>query len=103
MFKNEHNAQIHLTAMGVVVLVGILLKINYTEWCFVAFAIGFVLSAEAFNTAIEALVDLVSPEYNKKAGLVKDVAAGGVLIAALTSVVIGCVVFGRKILLIMEL
>ena len=102
LIKNEHNAWIHLAALVVVVVAGIILKLSYTEWALVVFAIGFVFAAEAFNTAIETLVDLVSPEFDKKAGLIKDVAAGAVLIVAITTVVIGILIFGKKILQILQ-
>jgi diacylglycerol kinase len=55
-----------------------------------------VLTAELFNTAVESLVDIISPHYSKKAGFIKDVAAGAVLIAAVVSVIIGCIIFIPK-------
>ncbi len=56
-------------------------------------AIGFVFAAELFNSAIEGLTDVVSPEHDKRAGLVKDMAAGAVLIAAITALIIGLIIF----------
>jgi diacylglycerol kinase len=50
------------------------------------------------NTAIEELVNMLSPEYNKKAGLIKDVAAGAVLIAAIVSIIIGVIIFLPKMI-----
>ncbi|MGE5423938.1 MAG: diacylglycerol kinase family protein, partial [Syntrophothermus sp.] len=69
--------------------------ISASEWIAVIISIGFVMAAEAFNTAIEFLTDMVSPGFNRKAGLVKDIAASGVLIAAITAVVTGIVVFWK--------
>jgi diacylglycerol kinase len=97
--KTQHNAWIHLIAAAFVIASAFWLKVSMAEWIWLAFAIGFVLVSELFNTAIEFLVDLVSPDFNPKAGLVKDIAAGAVLIAALTSVVIGMLVFLPKLLL----
>jgi diacylglycerol kinase len=97
LFFHQHNAWIHLVAAAVAVFLGFFLKITVTEWLFVVAAIGFVLSAEAFNTAIEQLVDRVSPEKNPEAGRIKDIGAGAVLLAAATALVIGLVIFLPKI------
>jgi diacylglycerol kinase len=68
------------------------------EWALAVFAIGLVLTAELFNTAVESLVDMISPDYSQKAGFTKDVAAGAVLIAAVVSAIIGCIIFIPKII-----
>ena len=86
-FVHTHNAWIHLVATVVVLFAGWLFSISPAEWLFVVMAIGLVWVAEAFNTAIEFLVNLVSPNYNKLAGSVKDIAAGAVLLAAICSAV----------------
>ena len=91
--KKEHNAWIHCTAIVVVVSVGLYYHITTTEWCIVLLCFGLVLSAEAFNTAIERLVNLVSPDFHPIAGDVKDVTAGAVLICAIASAIIGCIIF----------
>ncbi|MGD2087561.1 MAG: diacylglycerol kinase family protein [Candidatus Aminicenantes bacterium] len=97
-FKTQHNIWIHSLAIVVVVIAGFIFKLNLLEWGLVVFAIGLVLVSEMINTAIEWLVDLVSPEYQEKAGLIKDVAAGAVLIAVIISVIIGAIVFLPKII-----
>jgi diacylglycerol kinase (ATP) len=97
LFKNEGNAQFHLIATIVVVFAGFYCNVNTTEWIFLCLAIGLVLTAEALNTAIEKLVDLLHPERNKQAGLVKDLAAAGVLIASIISVIIAALVFVPKV------
>ena len=91
--KKEHNAWIHCMAIVVVVSAGLYFLITSTEWCIVLLCFGLVLSAEAFNTAIERLVNLVSPDFHPIAGDVKDVAAGAVLICAIASAIIGCIIF----------
>lgn len=91
--KKEHNAWIHCLAIVVVCCTGFYFQINTIEWCIVLLCFGLVLSAEAFNTAIERLVDLVSPDYHPIAGNVKDVAAGAVLICAIIVAIIGLIIF----------
>ena len=93
LLRSEHNAWIHFAATLVVISAGFFLKVNTQEWCLLVFAIGIVFVAELFNTAIEQLTDMISPEYNEKAKKVKDLAAAGVLVAAVVAVVIGCLVF----------
>ncbi len=97
-FKTQHNIWIHSLAIVVVVIAGFIFKLDAREWGLVVLAIGLVLAAEMINTAIEWLVDLVSPGYNEKAGLIKDVAAGAVLVAAVISVIIGAIVFLPKVI-----
>ena len=93
LIKKEHNAWIHCTAIVVVTLAGWYFGITPTEWCIVVLCFGMVLAAEGFNTAIERLVDLVSPDYHPIAGDVKDVAAGAVLICAIAAAIVGMIVF----------
>jgi diacylglycerol kinase len=97
-FKTQHNIWIHLLAIIVVVSAGFIFKLDVLEWSLVVLAIGLVLVSEMINTAIEWLVDLLSPDYSEKAGLIKDVAAGAVLIAAVISVIIGAIVFLPKMI-----
>jgi len=95
-FKTQHNAWIHLLSAIVVIVLGFIYHITPVEWCWLIVAIGFVFAAEMFNTAIEFLTDLVSPQFHPLAKKVKDVAAGAVLVAALTAVAIGLIVFLPK-------
>ena len=93
LLKREHNAWIHCMAIVVVTLAGFYFGITRTEWCIVCLCFGMVLAAEGFNTAIERLVDLVSPDFHPVAGDVKDVAAGAVLICAIAAAIIGMIIF----------
>jgi len=97
MLRTQVNARIHLLATVVVVAAGFWWKLSASEWVAIVAAIGLVWTAEAMNTAIEAVVDLVSPEYHVIAGRAKDIAAGAVLCAAITAVVIGALIFGPKL------
>ncbi len=98
LFVNEHNAWIHLVAALLVLIAGIVLKISASEWLAVIFAIGLVFTAEAINTSIEKLSDFVSPEKRISIAEVKDLAAAGVLISAITALLIGLIIFVPKIL-----
>jgi diacylglycerol kinase (ATP) len=82
-----------LIAAMAVIIAGIVLGITRTEWIMVVMCIGTVIAAELFNTAIEKLVDLVSPERHPVAGRVKDIAAGAVLICAVAAAIIGLIIF----------
>lgn len=97
-FATQHNSWIHLVAALFVIAAGFFFCITKMEWLFVVVAIALVLITEMLNTAIEFLVDFVSPDYNALAGKVKDLAAGAVLFAALMAVVIGVLVFGPYLL-----
>ncbi len=82
-----------MIAAMAVIIAGIVLGITRTEWIMVVMCIGTVIAAELFNTAIEKLVDLVSPERHPVAGRVKDIAAGAVLICAVAAAIIGLIIF----------
>ena len=89
----EQNLSFHLITTFVVILAGIRLGITRHEWIAVILCIGLVIAAELFNTAIERLVDLVSPQRHPVAGQVKDIAAGAVLVCALAAIVTGMIIF----------
>ena len=89
----EQNLSFHLIATAVVVIAGFVLGITRMEWMIIILCIGVVIAAELFNTAIEKLVDLVSPQQHPVAGQVKDIAAGAVLVCAATAAIIGLIVF----------
>ena len=97
-FKVERNMKIHFTIAGVVIAGGFYFHINSIEWILCLICFGLVLSAEMMNTAIEAVTDIASPSINPKAKLAKDAAAGGVLVMAIISLIIGFIIFLPKIL-----
>ena len=98
LLRSEHNAWLHLIAATAAVAAGWFFGINGAEWCLVAFAVGSVMAAEAFNTAIETLADAVSPEQNPVVGKAKDLAAGGVLLTSGGAAAVGLIVFVPKLL-----
>jgi len=95
---NEHNVWIHTLAACLVILAALYFNIERWEWCFLALSIGMVFCAELLNTSIEILIDLLHPEQHPKVGLLKDVAAGGVLCAAIGAAAVGLLIFGPRIL-----
>ncbi|HEV7230582.1 MAG TPA: diacylglycerol kinase family protein [Bacteroidia bacterium] len=94
------NALLHCMAALIACGLGWYLGISRMEWLAVILAISGVLVTEIINTAIELLVDLVSPEFNEKAGKVKDVAAGAVLIASISAACIGALIFIPRLVLL---
>ncbi len=99
-FRTERNMKIHVVATILVIILGIYLKLNLIEWSIITIAIVIVISAELFNTAIETIVDMVSPQKNEKAKLAKDISAGAVLILAIGSAIVGFIIFLPKIIAI---
>lgn len=97
LFTSQPNARIHLLVTLLVLIMGIWLQLDFTEWAVIAMCIAGVLAAEAFNTAIEYLTDLVSPDYHILAGKTKDVAAAGVLLSALGAAAAGLCILGPKL------
>lgn len=97
LVKTQANARFHLLAAGGVMGAGLYLKVSALEWAILALTVGSVLAAEGFNTALEFLTDLVSPDYHELAGKTKDVAAGAVLITAFAAIAVGILIFGPKI------
>lgn len=96
--KKERNMKIHCLAMLCVAAAGVLLRISISEWCLCLVLFGMILSLELVNTAVEAVVDLVTEERRPLAKLAKDTAAGAVLIAAIMAAGVGILIFVPKIL-----
>jgi len=100
--RTQMNFRVHLVAMAAAMVLGYFLKISALEWLWIALSIAIVLITEIFNTMIEALTDLVSPGYNEKAGHIKDMSAGAVVIAAVFALLTGIVIFLPKLLLFLR-
>ncbi len=97
-FESERNIKIIMAVGACAVLAGFIIGLNLIEWAIVLLCCGAVTSAELFNTSIEAVVDLVSPEFHPLAGKAKDIAAAAVWIISLSSIVIGLCVYAHAIL-----
>lgn len=94
----EHNAWIHASGTVVAIGLGLGFGLSTVEWCAIVLAIGLVWVAEAFNTALELLADAAVPERNEQVGRAKDVAAGAVLLAAVSAAAVGVIVFLPRVL-----
>ena len=92
------NFKIELGFGVVAVVLGVALRIDFAEWAVVCLCIGVVLGGECANTALEALVDLVSPEYHDLARIAKDCAAGAVFITSIASLFVAAFVYLPKML-----
>ena len=91
--RKERNMKIHCVAAVLVVIAGVILKISAIEWCICMVLFGLVMALEHVNTAVEAVVDLVTEERKPLAKIAKDTAAGAVLFTAIMAVIIGCIIF----------
>jgi len=101
--KTQLNFRIHIVAMLLVMSAGYIFHISTDEWKWITLCITLVLTSELMNTALETLTDLISPERNTKAGMVKDLAAAGVVITAIFSLAVALVIFLPKILALLGL
>ena len=99
-FKTETNAAIHLFVAFMVLIVSVLLNISSAEIIVVTFSIAFVWVTEMINTAIERTMDLISPEEHPEVKVIKDIAAGAVLMASISAVIAGCIIFIPKLFLV---
>lgn len=96
LVKYEHNARIHLVAAVLAVIAGCVFSISAWEWCAIVMCIVGVISAEALNSAVEALADKVCREHDPLIGRAKDFGAAAVTLLAVGAVIVGCVIFIPK-------
>ena len=94
----ERNAWIHLCIAVCALAAGFVFMISTAEWIVIIFCIGFVFALELINTSIENMADFVSKEYHDLIRNVKDLAAGAVLVGAITAAMIGLIIFVPKII-----
>ncbi|MEJ7806656.1 MAG: diacylglycerol kinase family protein [Telluria sp.] len=93
MLKTQHNAWLHGVATIAVIALAVYCDVSASDWRWLIVAMGMVWVGETINTAVEYVCDVVSPDYNHAVKHAKDIAAGGVLIAAVASLVIGVLTF----------
>lgn len=98
LIATEHSIMVQFSLAILVTIAGFYYNISKTEWLFQILSIGLVLSIEGLNTAVEKVADFIHPDYHKKIGFIKDIAAGAVLFAAITAILIGLIIYMPKIL-----
>lgn len=100
-FGAERNLKVMVAGGFFAIAMGLVLQIDLISWAIVILCCGVVIAAELMNTAIETVVDLVSPEYHPLAGRAKDIAAGAVWWLSLMVAIVGIVVYARAILIML--
>lgn len=95
--KSEQNIQIQVVTGLILLPICMVLEITVTEWCFVLCCVSLVLSTELINTALEKLCDVITQDKNPKIGLIKDVAAGAVLVSGIISAIVGVLILGTAV------
>lgn len=93
LLKHEPSIQVQFVLALLVTIMGFYFDITATEWMFQLLAIGLVMCTEGLNTAVENIADFVHPDFHTKIGLIKDIAAGSVFIAAIIAVIIGVIIY----------
>lgn len=98
VLRTEPNTSIHALFTLAVFSAALIFKLDRTEWALLILTVGFVWAAEVFNTAVEKLVDLASPEFHDTAKTVKDISAGAVLVSVLAAIGVGALLFGPPLI-----
>lgn len=97
-FRTQRNAQIHLVITCIIVPIGGIVGLPLEHWAILTLTIGLVMAAETINTAIEVAMDHLSPNIHPQVKIVKDVAAGAVLLTAITAIIVGLLLLGPPLL-----
>src|SRR5882757_2751290 len=97
-FRQEHNARIHLAAAIVAGLLAWWVKVSHTEAIALVMVVGLVWVTEILNTCVEKTMDMISREHHPLIKVIKDLAAGAVLIASITALIVGSIIFIPKFL-----
>lgn len=98
LIATEHSIMVQFSLAILMTIAGFYFNITKTEWLFQILSIGLVMSIEGLNTAVEKVADFIHPDYHKKIGFIKDIAAGAVLFAAITAIIIGLIIYTPKFL-----
>ena len=93
LILSESSIQIQLAVILIFTFLGFYLRISFDDWIIQIFISGFVLSIEALNTSIEKICDFINPNFNKKIGLIKDIGAGAVSFAVISSLIILTIIY----------
>jgi diacylglycerol kinase len=96
-FSKDINGRIELAAATAVIIAGFIFNLAPNEWIAILLCIGAVLSIEMINAGIEKICDMIQPEYHPQIKIIKDIAAGAVLVSAVVSLIIALIIFTPKI------
>jgi diacylglycerol kinase (ATP) len=97
LITTEHSIMVQSSIAVLMIIAGFYFEISHEEWLIQTLAIGLVLGIEGLNTAVEKVADFIHPDYHKKIGFIKDIAAGAVFFAAITAIAIGCIIYIPKL------
>lgn len=97
LITTEHSVMVQSSIAVLLTIAGFYYNISHEEWLIQTLAIGLVLGIEGLNTAVEKVADFIHPSYHEKIGFIKDIAAGAVFFAAVTAIVIGCIIYIPKL------
>ena len=97
LFKEEHNARIHLLAAVLLIALSLFTGLNSSEWAILVLCTGFVLAMEAMNTCLENLCNFISPEKHAMIKRIKDISAAAVFLSALAALIVGLLIFIPKL------
>ena len=98
LLRTEASIQVQFIIASILTIAGFYYEISATEWMLQIFSIGLIMSLEGLNTAVEEIADFIHPEFHNKIGLIKDLAAGAVFIAAITATIVGLIIYVPKII-----
>ena len=98
VLQKERNARIHLGVAVITLMAGVFLGVSGSEMAAIFFAVIIVFLAEIFNTSLEKTLDIIEPNHHPQVAIIKDMVAGGVLVAAVGAAIIGVVIFAPYIL-----
>jgi len=99
VLSSERNARIHVFFAVLALVLSIVLRIDLQQWLFIIISIALVFFAEITNTAIEKSLDLISQENNQLIKIIKDMTAAGVLVTALSAVIVAVVIFVPRLVI----
>jgi diacylglycerol kinase (ATP) len=93
LITTEHSVMVQSSLAIIMTIAGFYFGINRMEWMMQILVFGLVLGIEGLNTAVEKIADFIHPNYHERIGFIKDIAAGAVFFAALTAIIIGCIIY----------
>lgn len=97
LVSSEHSIITQLLLFGVAIALGFIFEISHIEWMIQILCFGLIFATEGMNTAVEEVANFIHPDYHSKIGKIKDIAAGAVTFAALTTLIVSSIIYLPKI------